>query len=243
VAVSHDTRTRAGEQRSPALVLDFGGPVLLTPFELAGLRAEPGSPVHTLLAGRGPLAPIDEPDPDWRALQACELTEREYWAHRARDWAAAGGHGQTVQQMISHLFEPAGPELVRPEALSIIHDAKAAGRAVGVLTNDLKAFHADEWIEQMHVLDEVDTVVDGSVEGYLKPHPRLYEVMAERLGVSFEQMVFVDDQMSNVAGARALGIPTVEFHPRDPEGSFAVARRLLGLSPSDHTVAAPDEER
>ena len=68
----------------------------------------------------------------------------------------------------------------------------------------------------MHVLDEVDVLVDGSVEGYLKPHPRLYELMAERLGVAFDDMVFVDDQMTNVRGAEALGIPTVPFDPRHP---------------------------
>ena len=115
--------------------------------------------------------------------------------------------------MIAHLYDPPRPGLVRDGALALIHDARAAGHPVGVLTNDLRAFHADEWIEQMHVLDEVDVLVDGSVEGYLKPHPRLYELMAERLGVGFADMVFVDDQMTNVRGAEALGITTVAVRP------------------------------
>jgi putative hydrolase of the HAD superfamily len=131
--------------------------------------------------------------------------------------------------MMAHLYEPVRPSLVRPIARATIHDAREAGIPVGVLTNDLSAFHADEWIEQMDVLREIDVIVDGSVEGYLKPHPRLYELMAERLEVAFADMVFVDDQMTNVRGAEALGIATVHLDPRDPESAYAQARKMLDL--------------
>jgi putative hydrolase of the HAD superfamily len=131
--------------------------------------------------------------------------------------------------MIAHLYDPPWPGMVRPGAMALIHAAKGAGHPIGVLTNDLSAFHSEEWIEQMHVLDEVDVLVDGSIEGYLKPHPRLYELMAERLGVGFADMVFVDDQLTNVRGAQALGITTVVFDPRDPETAYDEARRLLDL--------------
>ncbi len=79
------------------------------------------------------------------------------------------------------------------------------------------------------MLRRVDTIVDGSIEGFLKPHPRLYELMSEQLGVAYEDMVFVDDQMTNVRGAEALGIPTVHFDPRDPDAAYAQARKMLGL--------------
>lgn len=213
----------------PALVLDFGGPVLVTPFELVETHG-PDSAAYRLLFGRGPMAPEDRPDADWAELQAGRITEREYWDHRAGEWGQLGGTGESVQAMIAHLYDPPRPGLVRDGALALIHDARAAGHPVGVLTNDLRAFHADEWIEQMHVLDEVDVLVDGSVEGYLKPHPRLYELMAERLGVGFADMVFVDDQMTNVRGAEALGITTVPFDPRHPGTAYAHLRRLLGLA-------------
>ena len=111
----------------------------------------------------------------------------------------------------------------------MIHDAKVAGHAVAVLTNDLSAFHTQDWIDQMHVLDEVDELVDGSIEGYLKPDPRLYELMSQRLGVALSDMVFIDDQMSNIRGAEALGITSVVFDPRDPESAYAQARQMMGL--------------
>jgi putative hydrolase of the HAD superfamily len=213
----------------PALVFDFGGPVLVTPFELVE-QLGPGAPAYRLLFRRGPMAPRGRPDVDWAELMGGRITERDYWDHRAAEWAALGGAGESVQAMIAHLYDPPRPELVRLGALELIHDAKVAGHPIGVLTNDLRAFHADEWIEQMHVLDEVDVLVDGSVEGYLKPHPRLYELMAERLGVGFAEMVFVDDQPSNVRGAEALGIPTVPFDPQEPEVAYARLRGMLGLA-------------
>lgn len=214
----------------PALILDFGGPVLLTPFELA--EEFPGTPAHALLSGRGPLASDDAPDFDWLDLQAGRLTERDYWDHRSVEWAELSGGSETVQAMMAHLYEPVRPSLVRDVARSAIQDAREAGIPVGVLTNDLSAFHADEWIEQMDVLREIDVIVDGSIEGFLKPHPRLYELMAERLGVAYKDMVFVDDQMTNVRGAEALGIPTVHLDPRDPDVAYAQARKLLDLSAS-----------
>ncbi|HQR27893.1 MAG TPA: HAD-IA family hydrolase [Nocardioides sp.] len=230
--VAADPAASVRRRRGTALVLDFGGPVLVTPFELVG-DLGPDAPAYRLLHERGPMAPADRPDEEWRQLQAGALTEREYWDRRAQEWAEQGGGGEAVREMIAHLYDPPRPGMVRHGALELIHDARAAGCRIGVLTNDLRAFHAEEWIEQMHVLDEVDVLVDGSVEGYLKPHRRLYEVMADRLDVGFAEMVFVDDQMTNVRGAQALGIPTVVFDPRDPEAAYAQVRGLLGLVPQE----------
>lgn len=215
----------------PALVLDFGGPVLLTPFELAG--DEPGTPAYTLLHGRGPLATTQRPDPAWEDVQAERITERAYWADRAAQWHEAGGHGPGIREMIAHLYEPPRPELVRRQARALVRDARAAGLAVGILTNDLRAFHSEDWINGIELVGDVDVVVDGSIEGHLKPAPRLYELLSERLGVPYADMVFLDDQSANIRGAEALGIPSVWFDVADPDTSYAEVRKLLGLQPEE----------
>lgn len=214
---------------SPALVLDFGGPVLLTPFEL--VADEPGTPAYGLLHERGPLATADHPDPVWEDLQAGRITERAYWAARAQQWHESGGHEPDIRAMIAHLYHPPRPELVRDQARTLVRDAHAAGLRVGILTNDLRAFHSDEWIEAIEIVGDVDVVVDGSVEGHLKPDPRLYELLSERLEVSYADMVFLDDQAANIRGAEALGIPSVWFDVADPDRSYAEVRKLLGLAP------------
>jgi putative hydrolase of the HAD superfamily len=213
---------------APALVLDFGGPVLLTPFEL--VSDAPGSAAHDLLFQRGPLATAAHPDLAWRDLQAGRITERAYWADRAREWHERGGHEADIRAMIAHLYDPPRPELVRPQARALVGDARAAGHLVAILTNDLRAFHSPEWVDRIEIVGDVDVVVDGSVEGHLKPAPRLYQLLAERLGVDFGDMVFLDDQMSNIAGAEALGIRSVWFDVADPSPSYAEVRKLLGLA-------------
>jgi putative hydrolase of the HAD superfamily len=214
--------------RTPALVFDFGGPVLLTPFELVAI-SQPGSVAYDLLGDVGPLAPPGQPDSEWVAMQAGEFSEREYWDRRATEWGERAGQPGTIQALIAHLYDPPREELIRPGAWSLMRDAKAAGRAIGVLTNDLRTFHSDEWVAQMHILDLVEVIVDASVEGTHKPDRRLYDLTAERLGVAFVDMVFVDDQLPNVVAARELGIPTVHFDVNNPAASFAEARRLMGF--------------
>lgn len=215
-----------------ALVLDFGGPVLLTIFELVAL--DPVSPGHALLHGRGPLATPEHPDPVWADLQAGRITERDYWDARSAEWHAMGGTGGDIRALVAHLFEPARPEIVRGQAQAAVRDAKAAGIPVAILTNDLHHFHTQQWIDGMQILSEVDVIVDGSIEGYLKPHPRLYELLSERLDVAFADMVFLDDQTANIRGAEHLGIPSVFFDVTDPDASYSQVRKLLGLPPEDH---------
>lgn len=217
---------------APALVLDFGGPVLLTPFEL--VADEPGTPAYALLHGRGPLATAERPDPAWDELQAGRITERAYWASQAREWHESGGDEPDIRAMIAHLYAPPRPALVREQARTLVRAAHAADIAVGILTNDLRAFHTQEWINEIEIVGDVDVVVDGSIEGHLKPAPRLYELLAERLGVAFADMVFLDDQTTNIHGAEALGIPSVWFDVADPDASYAEVRKLLGLPAEGH---------
>lgn len=213
----------------PALVLDFGGPVLLTPFEL--VADQPDTPAYALLHERGPLASAEHPDPAWEDLQAGRISERGYWSERAGLWHDAGGHGPDIRAMIAHLDEPVRPGLVREQARALVRDAHQAGLPIGILTNDMRAFHSDDWIDRIEIVADVDVVVDGSIEGHLKPAPRLYELLAARLGVDYADMVFLDDQTTNIRGAEALGIPSVWFDVADPDASFSAARKLLGLPP------------
>jgi putative hydrolase of the HAD superfamily len=212
---------------SHALVLDFGGPVLLTPFEL--VADQPGTPAHALLHRRGPMATAERPDPAWKDLQAGVITERAYWDARAIEWHESGGQGPDIRAMVAHLYEPPRPALVREQARALVRDAQAASLPVGILTNDMRAFHTEEWISRIEIVGDVDVIVDGSVEGHLKPAPRLYGLLSERLGVPYADMVFLDDQHVNIRGAEALGIRSVWFDVADPATSYAAVRKLLGL--------------
>ena len=69
----------------------------------------------------------------------------------------------------------------------------------------------------------------GAVERVLKPDPRIYRLTAARLGVADEDVVFLDDQPVNVAGARLVGWTAVPVDVTAPAVALARARELLGL--------------
>lgn len=202
-----------------ALVLDFGGPVLRTPFELLrGGERRVGLPAGSL-AWTGPFDPAA--DPDWRRMQRGDITEREYWLARAAEFAALTGREPGFRGLMDVLFDGTEDELVRPEARDAVAVVRRAGLATAVLTNDMRAFHGDEWVARMSILRSMDVVVDGSVEHVLKPDPRIYRLAVERLGVEPADCLFVDDQPANVAGAEAVGMATVWFDVTAPGESYA----------------------
>jgi putative hydrolase of the HAD superfamily len=113
-----------------ALIVDFGGPVLLTPFELtlaaeARLNLAPGR-----LDWAGPFAP--ERDPEWQDVLAGRLAERSYWARRGEQFGRIAGCAGGTRVLMAALYQGAPHALLRPEALALMHDARAAGLPVGV---------------------------------------------------------------------------------------------------------------
>jgi putative hydrolase of the HAD superfamily len=210
-----------------ALIFDFGGPVLLTPFELRHVGERDLGLAPGTFAWTGPFDP--SADADWRAFQAGEMNEREYWALRAREFAALTGEPATMPDLCRHLYSGDEDELVRPEARRLIHDARAAGIPVGALTNDLTSFHDEVWLARMGIIREFDVLVDGRTEGVYKPDPAAYRIILERMGVPAEGTVFIDDQPVNLRGAEVVGLTPVHLDPTDPAPGFRLARSLLGL--------------
>jgi len=56
-----------------------------------------------------------------------------------------------------------------------------------------------------------DAAVLSSEEGIIKPHPRIFEVMAERLGVETSECMMIDDIAANCAGADAAGMQAIRY--------------------------------
>lgn len=59
------------------------------------------------------------------------------------------------------------------------------------------------------------TILDGMVvsaeEHLLKPEPEIYRCLLDRYSLKAEECLFVDDVLSNVLGARAVGIRAEQF--------------------------------
>lgn len=203
------------------LLLDFGGVLLKTNFELNDVAERSmGLPTGSLAAWRGPFDPAI--DTVWRRFLDGEITERGYWVERSAEL------GTDTAGLMRHFFEPSGDHLIRPDMWAFVREMQAEGRRVGILTNDMSAFHGPEWKEGITVLREVDCIADCSFTGHLKPDPRAYALGLATLELDRTDVVFVDDLWVNVHGAIDYGIPTVRFDPVDVPGSIAAIRAALG---------------
>jgi putative hydrolase of the HAD superfamily len=213
-----------------ALLLDFGCVISVSSFERhreteALLGLAPNS-----LTWQGPIAP--DTDPLWQAMQRDEITEREYWATRARELGESIGESAWDMNTMLRRVRQTDPEaVVRPQIRSLIAAAPVRGIRLGILSNELELFYGRDFLDRMRVLEHFDVIVDASFTNILKPDPRAYALAVDALGVSAGDVLFVDDQFRNIAGAVKAGLQTQYFDLRDVPGSIAAVAARLQLLP------------
>jgi putative hydrolase of the HAD superfamily len=206
-------------------LLDFGGVISITLFErhrtterLLGLK-------EGTLGWLGPFAP--DTDRLWRDMLAGKISERDYWAIRARETGRLVGEDWTMLDLIRRARGPDPNRHVRPEAVATIRQARAGGARIGILSNELELFYGRDMMDGLEILKSIDVIVDATHTKILKPDPRAYALGLEALGTRPERTVFVDDQMRNVVGARKAGLVVVAFDVTRPGESFATAGQQL----------------
>ena len=211
-----------------ALILDFGGVVTRTLFETHDITERAlGLPAGTL-TWRGPFDPAT--DPLWVSMQNREITERDYWMTRTAEVGKLVGETWTDMQAFVQRARGAEADLVlRPEARDAITRAKAAGLRLAILSNELDLFYGVEFRKRFPLIELFDVIVDATYTKILKPDPRAYERVIAELGLPRESCVFVDDQLKNIEGADAVGLPNVHFDVTRPADGYARALSMLGL--------------
>lgn len=98
------------------------------------------------------------------------------------------------------------------------------GTRVGVLSNNVVEWEP-YWRSMIDLDDVLSALVDSCKVGFRKPDPEIFEIAAERAGVTPDRNVLVDDLAQNCAAARASGWTAVQF--RDAEQAIADVRAVL----------------
>lgn len=221
-------RSSVPQKRPKVLLLDFGSVISVSVFE-RHLETEQtlGLPPGTLTW----LGPIDpSTDSLWQSMQRDDISERDYWAIRAREVGAAIGEGDwTVRAMLTRTRQTDPDAVVRPGMVKLIRRARANGILVGILSNELELFYGPEFLSQMSVLKDMAAIVDATHTGILKPDRRAYEMALAALKASADEVLFVDDQMRNIVGAVKAGLQVQYFDLRDINGNIAAIAMRLNL--------------
>jgi epoxide hydrolase-like predicted phosphatase len=80
---------------------------------------------------------------------------------------------------------------------------------IGMLSNA-----GGNWLKELFDEEDIklfDAVVLSAEIGVSKPDPRAFQIATDRLGVKFEESIFVDDLQHYVEAARALGMKAIHY--------------------------------
>lgn len=212
-----------------ALIFDFGGVITRTLFETHALTERALGLSTGTLTWRGPFDPAS--DPLWQAMQADEITERDYWTTRAREVGTMVGQDWTEMANFVRAARGASPaDAIRPEFLETVELAKRKDLRLAILSNELDLFYGADFRHRLPFMADFEVIHDATHTRVLKPDPVAYTACLTDLGLSASRCLFIDDQARNIRGAEAVGLQTVHFNVLEPAGSYAEVRRIAGIA-------------
>ena len=183
------------------MIFDLGGVVFPSPFDaFDAYERDAGLPERVV---RRVIAESSETGA-WARFERSELTFPEFCTALEDEFRAAGATVDVavLMQGVTVGFAP------RPEMTRAIGRLRDEGLRVGALTNNW-AQPGDRTLREPVDLG-FHTVVESAVEGIRKPDPRIYELVCERLEVTPDGCVFLDDLGINLKPARAMGMTTIK---------------------------------
>ncbi|UEM23334.1 haloacid dehalogenase type II [Skermanella mucosa] len=101
-----------------------------------------------------------------------------------------------------------------PDVAPVLAELRLAGLKTAILSNGTPEMLA-AGIESAGITDSLDAVLSVEEVGVYKPHPSVYQLACERLGMARERICFVSSNGWDVAGAAHFGFQTVWLNRLD----------------------------
>lgn len=208
-----------------AVISDFGG-VLTSPLqasfqafqEASGVSLEAlGQAMVELAAARG-ANPLFE-------LETGRLTEVDFLAALGRRLSEQLGRPIEMDDFGERYFAHLKPN---PEMIEYMRQLRRRGYRLAICTNNVREWES-RWRAMLPVEEIFEVVVDSAFVGARKPEPRIYELTLERLGVTADAALLIDDIEINCQAARELGMGAVWF--RSTEQAMADSEAALAAAP------------
>ncbi len=174
----------------------------------------------------------DERELDWALANV--VTEEWHFEHDAgRDLAEMVAERKAQFPDHAHLidayatrFNETVPGPV-PGTQALIEALAGRGVPLFAITNFAATFW-DDFRAVQPVFDHFGDIVISGVEKISKPAPEIFDLAARRFGHAPAEMLFIDDNRANIAGARDLGWQVHHFCDAPTLAADLAARGLIG---------------
>ncbi len=207
--------------RIGAIVSDFGG-VLTSPLldSFAAFQDSSGVPLEALGSAMAAVAQRHGANPLFE-LETGRMTEAEFLRSLGEELTRQLGREVELHGFGVRYFEHLHPN---QPLIEYMRQLRARGYKMAICTNNVREWEP-LWRAKLPVDEIFDVVVDSAFVGTRKPEPRIYELTLERLGVSANAALLLDDIELNCDAARALGMTAVRF--RSTEQAIADVEAAL----------------
>ena len=125
----------------------------------------------------------------------------EYWNLIARDAGVEWSPAQLQQLWAADIRSWIS---VEPGTVQLLAELHAGGTRVALLSN--AGFDFSDPFRHSPMAAYFEAMFVSAELGLIKPDPEIYRVTARELGITLEQMVFIDNKRVNVDAATALGV-------------------------------------
>jgi putative hydrolase of the HAD superfamily len=126
---------------------------------------------------------------------------REYWNLIARDAGVEWSPAQLQQLWAADIRSWIS---VEPGTVQLLAELHAGGTRVALLSN--AGFDFSDPFRHSPMAAYFEAMFVSAELGLIKPDPEIYRVTARELGITLEQLVFIDNKKINVDAAIALGV-------------------------------------
>jgi epoxide hydrolase-like predicted phosphatase len=215
-----------GERRFDAVLFDFGGVFIDSPFAAteraaAAMGVSPEALTEVVFGSYE-----NDDDHPWHRLERGEIPFDQARAEIAVIAADAGLGEVDPLAVLAELGSASRNP--RDFMVDVVREARTRGLRTSVVTNNVAEF-GNFWRNLLPLDELFDDVVDSSEVKMRKPNPAIFHLACERLGVEPSRTLFVDDHPGNVAGAERAGLRAVccGFGRDEAEVAAAEIRALI----------------
>ena len=93
--------------------------------------------------------------------------------------------------------------------IEIIKDLKKKNYKIGLLSN--YSITLRQKLTRLNIADLFDEIIISSEVKYQKPQPEIFDIISKKLGITNNEMVFIDDTQRSLEGAESMGYIPILF--------------------------------